>query len=211
MARGVRGIFCMRPEPSPASTARESSKAARGPPSRMAADRRPTGFLPSARDRYVLDQETRPIASRRECNRARLRRADFAARAAPLAWDGQGIGPQTRQQGRSLNPNGPADDFSPRRPGTTTSLRGDHRRRPPAGHAAHDERVEPAPDRYLRLLARFSAIASRMRPDSAASSILSLSRMSIARRTFPSRLELNRRDGSFSAAPFANVSLTTSL
>src|SRR5256714_3591827 len=35
--------------------------------------------------------------------------------------------------------------------------------------------------------------------------------MSIARLTFPSRLELNRLEGSFNAAPFANVILTTFL
>src|SRR5215470_17279767 len=35
--------------------------------------------------------------------------------------------------------------------------------------------------------------------------------MSMARLTFPSRLELNRPEGSFNAAPLANVILTTSL
>src|ERR1051326_2859280 len=35
--------------------------------------------------------------------------------------------------------------------------------------------------------------------------------MSIARLTLPSRLELNRREGSFNAAPLANVILTTFL
>src|SRR5215467_14149604 len=35
--------------------------------------------------------------------------------------------------------------------------------------------------------------------------------MSMARRTFPSRLELNRPEGSFNAAPLANVILTTFL
>src|SRR5256885_16178288 len=35
--------------------------------------------------------------------------------------------------------------------------------------------------------------------------------MSIARRVFPSRLELKRPAGSFSDAPLANVSLTTAL
>jgi hypothetical protein len=33
----------------------------------------------------------------------------------------------------------------------------------------------------------------------------------MARLTFPSRLELNRREGSFNAAPLANVILTTFL
>ena len=45
----------------------------------------------------------------------------------------------------------------------------------------------------------------------AASSTLSPSWMSMARRTFPSRLELNRPEGSFNAAPLANVILTTFL
>ena len=47
------------------------------------------------------------------------------------------------------------------------------------------------------LLFRFSATASRMRFFSAPSSILSLSLMSMARLTFPSRLELKRPEGSF--------------
>jgi hypothetical protein len=45
----------------------------------------------------------------------------------------------------------------------------------------------------------------------ALSSIFTPSGMSIARRMLPSRLELNRRDGSGRNAPFANVSLTTFL
>src|SRR4051794_27681114 len=47
-----------------------------------------------------------------------------------------------------------------------------------------------------------------MRSFKAASSTFSPSWMSMARRTFPSRLELKRPDGSFNAAPLANVSLT---
>src|SRR4029434_8783725 len=43
------------------------------------------------------------------------------------------------------------------------------------------------------------------------SSTSSPSWMSIARRTFPSRLELKRRAGSFSDAPLAKVSFTTLL
>src|ERR1700730_9590595 len=50
-----------------------------------------------------------------------------------------------------------------------------------------------------------------MRSFKAASSTLSPSWMSMARLTFPSRLELNRPEGSFSAAPLANVILTTFL
>src|SRR5215467_2355959 len=50
-----------------------------------------------------------------------------------------------------------------------------------------------------------------MRSFKDASSILSPSWMSMARLTFPSRLELNRREGSFNAAPLANVILTTFL
>ena len=61
------------------------------------------------------------------------------------------------------------------------------------------------------LVLRFSATAARMRAVSAAALTVSPSRMSIARLTFPSRLELNKRLGSFNKAPFANVSLTTCL
>src|SRR5437868_2684324 len=50
-----------------------------------------------------------------------------------------------------------------------------------------------------------------MRSFKAASSILSPSWMSMARLTFPSRLELNRPEGSGNAAPLANVILTTFL
>src|SRR5881398_470905 len=50
-----------------------------------------------------------------------------------------------------------------------------------------------------------------MRSFKAASSILSPSWMSMARLTFPSRLELNRPEGTFNAAPFANVILTAFL
>src|SRR6202790_5580158 len=63
----------------------------------------------------------------------------------------------------------------------------------------------------LLLPLRLSATAARMRSFKAASSTLSPSWMSIARRTFPSRLELNRPAGSFNAAPLANVILTTFL
>jgi hypothetical protein len=62
-----------------------------------------------------------------------------------------------------------------------------------------------APDR------RFSATAARIRALNASASIASPSRMSIARRTLPSRPELKRRDGSGRLAPFAKVSLTTFL
>src|SRR2546430_1792849 len=61
------------------------------------------------------------------------------------------------------------------------------------------------------LLSRFSATASRMRLFSAPSSISSFSLMSMARLTFPSRLELNRPEASFKEAPLKNVSLTTLL
>src|SRR6266850_4836696 len=63
----------------------------------------------------------------------------------------------------------------------------------------------------LLLPLRLSATAARMRSFNAASSTLSPSWMSMARLTFPSRLELNRPEGSFNAAPLANVILTTFL
>src|SRR6185503_14364555 len=57
----------------------------------------------------------------------------------------------------------------------------------------------------------FSVTAARNRVFNACSSIFSPSRKSIARLVLPSRLELKRRAGSFSAAPLANVSLTALL
>src|SRR5213078_3309370 len=63
----------------------------------------------------------------------------------------------------------------------------------------------------LFLPLRLSATAARMRSFKAASLTLSPSWMSMARLTFPSRLELNRPEGSFNAAPLANVILTTFL
>src|SRR6266850_5080952 len=63
----------------------------------------------------------------------------------------------------------------------------------------------------LLLPLRLSATAARMRSFKAASSTLSLSWMSMARLAFPSRLELNRPEGSFNAAPLENVILTTFL
>src|SRR5579862_3271984 len=75
------------------------------------------------------------------------------------------------------------------------------------------QRDREAAPRGLGLLlpARLSATAARMRSFNAASLILSPSCRSMARRTFPSRLELNRPAGSCSAAPFAKVILTTLL
>ena len=57
----------------------------------------------------------------------------------------------------------------------------------------------------------FSATAARTSAFNAASSIVSPSRMSMARRALPSRLALNRLEGPSSAAPLAKVSLTTFL
>src|SRR5262249_29505953 len=56
-----------------------------------------------------------------------------------------------------------------------------------------------------------SATAARMSALSAFSSILSPSWKSMARRVLPSRLELNRPDGSASDAPLAKVSFTAFL
>ena len=58
---------------------------------------------------------------------------------------------------------------------------------------------------------RFSATAARTSARSAGSSIASPSRKSMARRVPPSRLALNRPDGSSSAAPLAKVVFTTAL
>src|SRR6202166_3419951 len=57
----------------------------------------------------------------------------------------------------------------------------------------------------------FSATAARMSAFNAFSSILSPSWKSMARRVFPSRLELNRPEGSSNAAPLAKVIFTTFL
>src|SRR5262249_54318432 len=62
-----------------------------------------------------------------------------------------------------------------------------------------------------RALDWFRATAARMSSFNAFSSILSPSRKSIARLVFPSRLELKRREGSFSDAPWAKVISTTLL
>src|ERR1700730_17998200 len=61
----------------------------------------------------------------------------------------------------------------------------------------------------LVLPLRLSATAARMRSFKAASSTFSPSWMSMARLTFPSRLELNRPEGSSNAPPLANLIWTT--
>src|SRR3989442_8061101 len=57
----------------------------------------------------------------------------------------------------------------------------------------------------------FSATAARMSAFRAGASISSRSWMSMARRAFPSRLELKRREGAFRGAPFEKVIFTTFL
>src|SRR5437867_12272519 len=57
----------------------------------------------------------------------------------------------------------------------------------------------------------FSATAARMSAFRAGASISSPSWMSMARRAFPSRLELKRREGSFWEAALANVIFTAFL
>src|SRR5215831_1513461 len=63
----------------------------------------------------------------------------------------------------------------------------------------------------LLLRMRLSATAARMRSFKADTLTLSPSWMSMARLMFPSRLELNRPEGSSSSAPLAKVILTTFL
>src|SRR5262249_27705297 len=81
--------------------------------------------------------------------------------------------------------------------------------------AAHHGRKWRAARAYCALRALtldlFRVTAARMSVFSAASSIVSPSRKSMARLVFPSRLALNRREGSFSAAPLAKVIFTTLL
>src|SRR3954447_18683577 len=68
------------------------------------------------------------------------------------------------------------------------------------------------PERFAGFfLDAFSATAARISAFNAFSLIFSPSRISIARRTLPSRLELNRPAGSSSAAPLAKVIFTTAL
>ncbi len=62
-----------------------------------------------------------------------------------------------------------------------------------------------------RALAVLRSTASRTSAFSAFASIFSPSRKSMARRVFPSRLELKRRDGSLSDAPLAKVNFTALL
>src|SRR6476620_6542038 len=64
---------------------------------------------------------------------------------------------------------------------------------------------------YFFALDLFSFTAARMSAFSAFSFIFSPSRKSMARRVFPSRLELKRPEGSFREAPLANVIFTTLL
>ena len=63
-----------------------------------------------------------------------------------------------------------------------------------------------APGFRVAFALRLSATAARITPFKAASSISSISWMSMARLTSPSRLELNRPEGSFNAAPPFNSS-----
>ena len=69
-------------------------------------------------------------------------------------------------------------------------------------------RLLPVRQEFLLFAITLSATAARMRFFNAPSSTFAPSWMSIARLTFPSRLELNRPAGSFSAAPFAKVIFT---
>jgi hypothetical protein len=57
----------------------------------------------------------------------------------------------------------------------------------------------------------FTATAALMSALNAFSSTFASSAKSMARRVLPSRLELNNPFGSFTAAPFANVSFTVFL
>src|SRR6185437_9812807 len=66
-------------------------------------------------------------------------------------------------------------------------------------------------DLLVRFPPTLRATAARTRSLKAAWSSASPSRMSMARRRFPPRLELKRRAGSSRKAPLANVSLTTLL
>src|SRR5436189_4337186 len=77
------------------------------------------------------------------------------------------------------------------------------RRRAFAGHLRSSN--------YFFVLDLFSFTAARMSAFSGFSFIFSPSRKSMARRVFPSRLELKSPEGSFRDAPLANVIFTTLL
>src|SRR5215467_6346012 len=127
----------------------------------------------------------------------------------PVAW--------RRPSGRSTRSRHDAARAQPRRRprGGPRAGRAVHR---PAGRPGRDVE-DPARPRGTRDLSvrrtrpeapgvTFSATAARKRSFNAASLIVSPSWKSIARLTFPSRLELNRPAGSFNAAPLAKVTLT---
>ena len=80
-----------------------------------------------------------------------------------------------------------------------------------SGHPSRDSSTLERPVALVPYLATLSATASRIRLFSASSLITSPSLISMARLTFPSRLELNRPVGSLRDAPLKNVSLTTLL
>src|SRR5579883_1165357 len=80
-----------------------------------------------------------------------------------------------------------------------------------AGPRGQRVRLPAARRGFALFLARFSATAAEISSFKAASLIFSPSWISMARRTFPSRLELKRPEGSFNAAPWAKVILTTFL
>src|SRR5262249_48070948 len=92
--------------------------------------------------------------------------------------------------------------------------------RPDAGDSDQRSRRRLIGNQALFLVARFgfvfapeelSATAARTSALNALASTCSPSGMSIARRTFPSRLELKSLAGSFNEAPLAKVSFTIDL
>jgi hypothetical protein len=79
------------------------------------------------------------------------------------------------------------------------------------GTRAPPRRSAASPNAYPEALAWLNATAERMRAAKACSSTSSPSCTSMARRLLPSRLALNRPDGSSRAAPWRKVSLTAFL
>src|SRR6516164_8027281 len=88
-------------------------------------------------------------------------------------------------------------------PSSANAFRSEHRELPGVGYFVGDERRAGA--------AELAATADRISALKAASLSFSPSRMSMARRVFPSRLELNNFLGSWSEAPRKKVSFTTCL
>jgi hypothetical protein len=130
--------------------------------------------------------------------------------------------PHHRRQGAACEPEGAAADLRAlrapvarierqRNPGWHRKAAGVHFNREAPDFVCAQSGLRGDAINQPLALDLFSVTAARISVFSASASIFSPSRKSIARRVFPSRLELKRRAGSFSEAPLANVIFTTLL